>query len=162
MFLKIFFYFNILSSYKIYSSCCENICCCFKNENKRKILLNEKEIEERIKKENERLQKEYLEKYNNEIKVISDKIEYKLKQNDSKLYISDEIKETLKNFAEVLKIYCDKNTIDINNLKIENIIDTKSTSYCKKFTIDKNGEKKEFFIKKTIILIIFILIFLKN
>jgi len=141
MFLKIFFYFNILYSYKIYSKCCGNICCCCKNKNKRKILLNEKEIEKKIKIEEEI-------KKNKEIKNISDKIEYKLKQNNSELYISDEIKETLKNFAEILKIYCDNNTIDINNLKIDKIDDCKSTSYCKKFTIDKNGEKKELFIKK--------------
>ena len=142
MFLKIFFYFNVLYSYKIYSKCCENICCCCKDKNKIKLTKEE----ERKKKENERLHKEYL--HNKEIKNISDKIEEKLKQNNSKLYILDEKKETLKNFAEILKIYCNNNTIDINNLKIDNIEDTESISYCLKFTIDINGKKKEFFIKK--------------
>lgn len=142
MFLKLFFYFNILNSYKIYSNCCENICCCCKDENKIKLTKEDEEEEKR------KRNREEIDKKNKEIKNISDKIEYKLKQNNSELYISDEIKETLKNFAGLLKIYCNNNKIDINNLKIDNIEDTESKSYCLKFTIDINGEKKEFFIKK--------------
>ena len=137
----------VINQHKIYSNCCENFCCCSKNNKKnKKTLLNEKEIEEIIKRENERLKKEYLNKIKNSIPY---KIEEKLKQNNIKLGIEDEEKnENLKNFAEVLKIYCNNNKIDINNLKIENIEKTKSTSYCLKFTIDKNGEKRDFFIKK--------------
>ena len=139
----------VVNQHKIYSNCCENICCCCKNKKKGKILLNEKEIEERIKKENERKQKEQIDKYNNEIKVISNKIEEKLKQNNIKIGDFDKDKaKNLKYFSEVLYIYCDNNKIDINNLKIDKIEDTKSKSYCKKFTVDVNGEKKEFFIKK--------------